>query len=180
MRASIMTTAAIAALLASSGAPHRIYGQTPPKPEAAAAVVASEATAIVESVDKHARQVLLHLPEDTLLTLTVPPDVKSIDLLKPGDHVAVKYFDATVIHLARTNAAATEKPARGTTENGEFQGVRTVVGVDPSRGTITLADSKNHVETLGMPDPSLLKTVKPGDHVDVTYREAIDVSLEPA
>ena len=90
MRASIMTTAAIAALLASSGAPHRIYGQTPPKPEAAAALVASEATAIVESVDKHARQVLLHLPEDTMLTLTVPPDVKSIDLLKPGDHVAVK------------------------------------------------------------------------------------------
>ena len=53
------------------------------------------------------------------------------------------------------------------------------MGVDQSRGTITLADSKNHVETLGMPDPSLLKTVKPGDHVDVTYREAIDVSLEP-
>jgi hypothetical protein len=54
-----------------------------------------------------------------------------------------------------------------------------VVGVDPSRGTITLADANNYVETLGLPDPSLLKTLKPGDLVDVTYKEAIDVSLEP-
>jgi hypothetical protein len=58
-----------------------------------------------------AGQVLLHLPEDTLLTLTFPPDVKSIDKLKPGDHVAVRNYDATVLHLAKTNAAATEKPA---------------------------------------------------------------------
>jgi len=36
--------------------------------------------------------------------------------------------------------------------------------------------SERTVENAGMPTPSLLKTVKPGDHVDVTYREAIDVS----
>jgi hypothetical protein len=179
MKASMITTVAIATLLVGSGAPHALYGQIPPKPEAAAVVVASEARAVVENVDKQARQVLLHLPEDTLLTLTVPPDVKSIDKLKPGDHVAVRYYDATVLHLAKTNATATEKPAPRPSANGEIQGVRTVVGVDPSRGTITLADSKNYVETLGVPDPFLLKILKPGDLVDVSYKEAIDVSLEP-
>lgn len=72
MIARIMTTAAITAALVSIGALHTIYGQTPPQPKAAAVVVASEARAVAESVDKQARQVLLHLPEDTLLTLTVP------------------------------------------------------------------------------------------------------------
>lgn len=178
MRARITTTVAITAVLVSIGALHTSYGQTPPQPKAAAVVVASQARAVVETVDKQARQVLLHLPENTLLTLTVPPDVKAIDQLNPGDHVAVTYIDAAVLHLAKTNAVSTETPAHATSENGEIRGVRTVVGVAPSRGTITLADANNHVETLSVPDPSLLKTLKPGDNVDVTYREAIDISLK--
>jgi hypothetical protein len=156
MKAIIISTAAIAGVLVSSGVAHPIYGQTPPKPVAAAVIVASEARAVVESVDKQARQVLLHLPED-----------------------AVKYFDATLIHLVKTTAASTAKPALGTSASGEIKGVRTVVGIDPSRGTITLADARNQVETLGVPDPSMLATLKPGDNVDVIYKEAIDVSLEP-
>jgi Cu/Ag efflux protein CusF len=179
MKAIMISTAAIAAVLVSSGVAHPIYGQTPPKPVAAAVIVASEARAVVESVDKQARQVLLHLPEDALLTLTVPPDVNSIDQLKPGDHVAVKYFDATLIHLVKSTAASTAKPALGTSASGEIKGVRTVVGIDSSRGTITLADARNQVETLGVPDRSMLATLKPGDNVDVIYKEAIDVSLEP-
>jgi Cu/Ag efflux protein CusF len=178
MKTDMIIGVAIVATLIGSDAPNPSYGQTPPKPAAAAVVVASEARAVVESVDSAARQVLLHLPGNTLLTLTVPPGVASIDQLKPGDQVAVKYYDATVIHIAKTNAPSTETSARESA-NDEIQGVRTVVGVDPSRGTITLADAKNHVETLGLPDPSMLKTLKPGDNVDVTYKLAIDVSLEP-
>lgn len=180
MKAGMITTAAIAAVLVSGHMPLPTYGQTPPKPEAAAVAVASEARAVVESVDKQARQVLLHLPDDTLLTLTVPSDVKTIDKLQPGDHVAVTYYDAAVIHLAKTEASATEKAASGGPTKDQIQGVRSVVGVDQSRGTITLADARNHIETLNVPDRSMLRTVKPGDNVDVTYTEAIDISLEPA
>lgn len=179
MQANTMKTVAVAALLVSAGVQHPIHAQTPPKPEAAAIVTASEARAVVEDVDKQARQVLLHLPENTLLTLTVPPDVKGIDKLKPGDQVAVKYYDATILHLAKTDAAPTAQP-KVTPGNGEVQGVRTVVAVDPSRGTVTLADANNHVETLSLPDQPIVKTLKPGDKVDVTYKEAIDVSLDTA
>jgi Cu/Ag efflux protein CusF len=179
MKTSIITTVATAVVLISSNGALPTYSQTPSNPQAAAVVVASEARAVVESVDKEANQVLLRLPEDALLTLTVPPEVKSVDTLKPGDRVGVRYYDATILHLAMTSAAATENPAPGASANGEIQGVRTVVGVDPSRGTVTLADAKNHVEALSMPDSSVLKTLKPGDHVEVTYKEAIDVSLVP-
>ena len=135
MKAGIITTAAIAAVLVSGHISLPAYGQTPPKPDGTAVVVASEAGAVVESVDKQARQVLLHLPDDTLLTLTVPLDVKTIDKLKPGDHVAVTYYDAAVIHLAKTEASATEKPASGESTKGQIQ------GVIPTR-------EKNHSSTL--------------------------------
>jgi hypothetical protein len=177
MKAGMIATAAIAAVLVSSAARHSTNGQTPPEPVVAASVVASEARAVVESVDKQARQVLLHLPDNTLVTVSVPPDVTSIDELKPGDHVAARYYDATVIHLARTNAASTDTAAPSA--NGDIHGVRTVLAVDPAHGSVTLADAKNHIETLGLPDPSLLQTLKPGDHVDVTYKQAVDISLGP-
>ena len=85
-----------------------------------------------------------------------------------------------MIHLAKTEASATGNAASGGPTKDQIQGVRTVVGVDQSRSTITLADARNHIETLNVPDRSMLRTVKPGDNVDVTYTEAIDISLEPA
>jgi hypothetical protein len=79
MKASMITSMTIATALISSGAPHVALGQTSSGPEAAAVIVASETHAVVENIDKQVRQVLLHLPEDTLLTLTVPPEVKTIE-----------------------------------------------------------------------------------------------------
>lgn len=179
MKTTPLASAAIAAMLIGSAGPHSVIAQTPPKPAAAAVVVASEAQAVVESVDKQARQVLLHLPDSSLLTLHVPPNVTSIDQLQPGDHVAVRYVEAAVVHLAKTDAAVTAAPAPGAPGNGEIQGVRTVVGVNPSRGTITLADAGNHVETVATHDPSVASTLQPGDHVDVTYKEGVVISLTP-
>ena len=161
MKTAAITTAAIAVVFLSSAAPHPTYAQARPAPSTAAVVVASEAQAAVETVDRQARQVLLHLPDNTLLTLTVPPQVKSIDRLQPGD------------------AAATEELGAGTSANGEINGVRTVVGTSPARGTVTLADAKGHVETLGVHDASALNTLQPGDRVAVTYKEAVAISLDP-
>jgi hypothetical protein len=45
--------------------------------------------------------------------------------------------------------------------------------------TVTLADTNKHVETLGMHDASMLKTLKPGDDVEVTYKEAVVIDLQP-
>ncbi|HYZ63938.1 MAG TPA: hypothetical protein VE650_15935 [Acetobacteraceae bacterium] len=174
-----LATAAIAAVLMSGAGAGSVFGQTPPTPQAAAVVVASDAQAVVESVDKQARHVLLHLPDNTLVTLKVPPEVKTIDQLKPGDHVAVRYLDAAVVHLNKTSAAATEQPALGTAGSGDIQGVRTVVGVNPSRGTLTLADAGNHVETVSTNDRSMLSSVRPGDRVDITYKEGVVISLTP-
>jgi hypothetical protein len=161
------------------GALQPVRGQQAPPPPAAAVIVAVDSRAVVESVDKQARQVLVHLPDDTLVTLNVPRQVKGIESLKPGDHVAVKYVDAAIIHLAKTQEKATAEPAAGEASKDQIHGVRTVVGINPSADTVTLADAKNHLLTLGVPDPSVLQSLHPGDNVDVAYREAVVISVEP-
>jgi Cu/Ag efflux protein CusF len=182
VQTKLIAALATAGILIGGGALRPSYAQTPPKPETAGIVVVSEARAVVESVDPQARQVLLHLPDRSLVTLNVPPEIGTIDRLKPGHHVAVKYVNAVAINLAKTSTASTAEPAPGRASAGEIQGVRTVVGVDPSRQTVTLADSNNHTRTLGVNDQSMLETLKPGDNVEVTYKEAvlIDLDLVPA
>jgi Cu/Ag efflux protein CusF len=179
VQTKLIAALATTGILIGGDAPRPSYAQTPPKPETAGVVVVSEARAVVENVDPQARQVLLHLPDSSLVTLNVPPDIRSIDRLKPGDHVAVKYVDAVAINLANTKTASTAEPAPGPASAGDIRGVRTVVGVDPSRQTVTLADSENHTQTLGVHDQSMLKTLKPGDNIDVTYKEAVIISIEP-
>ncbi len=179
MQTKLIAAAAMIGVVIGGGALQPIFAQTPPKPEAAAVTVVSEARAVVENVDPPARQVLLHLPDSSLLTVNVPPDVMAIDRLKPGDHVAVRYIDAAVINLVKTKDASNAEPTPGTASQGEIRGIRTVVGVDPSRQTVTLANSQNHTQTLGVHDQSMLKSLKSGDNVNVTYKEAILISLVP-
>ncbi len=168
MQTKLIAVAAMTGVFISVGALRSICAQIPPKPEAATIAVVSEARAAVESVDPHARQVLLHLPDSSLVTLNVPPDIGTIDRLRSGDHVAVRYIDAAVIDIAKTNVASNSEPTPGPASKGEIRGVSTVVGVDPSHQTVTLVDSQNRTQTLGVHDQSMLNTLKPGDNIDVT------------
>ena len=65
-------------LVGAQGGWQSAFSQPNPSPTAAAVVVAQEKTtaAIVEDVDPQARHVLLRLPDDTLVTLKVGPEVR--------------------------------------------------------------------------------------------------------
>jgi hypothetical protein len=55
-----------------------------------------------------------------------------------------------------------------------------VVGVDPKRKTISLRGPKGNVVALDVQNPDHFKVVKKGDQVEVTYTEALAMSVEPA
>ena len=55
-----------------------------------------------------------------------------------------------------------------------------VIGVDPKKKTITLKGPKGNVVTLDVQNPDQFKVVKKGDQVEVTYTEALALSVEPA
>ena len=76
----IFTLTAGFLLVGAQGGWQSAFSQAHPSPTAAAVVVAQERTtaAIVEDVDPQARHVLLRLPDDTLVTIKVGPEVKNL------------------------------------------------------------------------------------------------------
>jgi hypothetical protein len=55
-----------------------------------------------------------------------------------------------------------------------------VTAVDPKKSTITLKGPRGNVVTLDVHNPDQFKVVKKGDQVEVTYTEALALSVEPA
>jgi hypothetical protein len=146
----------------------------------------AEAAAAVETVDRQARQVLLRLPDQSLVTLNAGPGLQNLDQLKPGDHVLAKYIEAAAVRLTIPNgvhgapvSAAASAPA---TAGEQIHNVSKVVAVDQPRNTLSFTDTNNKVQTIVLHDPStiaVLKTLKTGDPVEITYTESVAVSLIP-
>ena len=55
-----------------------------------------------------------------------------------------------------------------------------VVAVDPKASTITVKGPKGNLVTLDVQNPDQFKVVKKGDQIEVTYTEALALSVEPA
>lgn len=141
---------------------------------------------MVETVDPQARQVLLRLPDHSLVTLNARPGVQDLDQLKPGDQVLAKYIEAAAVRLSNPTgdhgapaSAAASAPA---TAGEQVHNVSKVVAVDEPRNTLSFADNNDKMQTVVVHDPStvaVLKTLKTGDPVDITYTGGIAVSLTP-
>ena len=58
--------------------------------------------------------------------------------------------------------------------------VAEVTAVDPAKSTITLKGPKGKEVTLNVQNPDQFKVVKKGDQVEVTYTEALALSVESA
>jgi hypothetical protein len=65
-----------------------------------AAAKAVEVTATVESIDYHTRKVTLKGPEGKLASVSVGPEVKQFDEIKPGDTVVARYLEAASIKVS--------------------------------------------------------------------------------
>jgi hypothetical protein len=147
------------------------------------AVGAEKTTAaVVEDVDPTARQILLRLPDQTLVTLKVGPTV-DISGLKPGDHISARYVAAKLdeIHQVAGSSAPIEDMKPGS--QGMVEGNTTIVAVDPTGRSISFIGPQNTVETIAVAGNAMIQAVTklvPGDKAAVTYTPAIVVSFQAA
>jgi len=162
------------------------------EPGKATAVRAAKISAQVVSIDKETRTVTLKGPKGRVVDVVAGDEVRNFDQIQLGDFVVVRYAQALTLELRKTKAAGgdinvQEEGARA--EPGEKPGVAgarqitaiaDVIGVDPQKSTITLKGPRGNVVTLNVQNPDQFKVVKKGDQVDVTYTEAVALSVEPA
>jgi len=157
-----------------------------------------EATATVTAIDMANHFVTIQGPEGNFAVIRVTDQVKNLPQVKIGDKVDIKYYRsaaASIVKLdddtelgvvevagAKATAAAGEMPAGAiglkVTRRAE------VVFVDPYQKFISFQSPDRGLRKISLKDrPDLqhyLKELKKGDVVEVTYTEAMAISVEPA
>jgi hypothetical protein len=162
------------------------------EPGKATAVRAAEISAQVVAIDKSTRTVTLKGPRGNAVDVVAGDEVRNFDQIKLGDFVVVRYAQALTLELRKTKGGAGDLTVREDTARArpgerpaaagarQITAIADVIAVDPKKSTITLKGPRGNVVTLDVRNPDQFKVVKKGDQVDVTYTEAIALSVEPA
>ena len=152
-----------------------------------------QATASVTAIDQATRMVTLKTANGKELTTQVSPDVKNLKQVKVGDVVNVTYTEAYAVRLNPTNAKPSdaasaaavaqpgEKPAGAA---GDMVTISAKVkAINLKDNTVTFKGPKGNLRTVAVQDPTYqaaLKKLKVGDVVEITYAEAVAITVEPA
>jgi hypothetical protein len=162
------------------------------EPGKAAVVRAAELSAQVIGIDKATRTLTLKGPKGNVVDVVAGDEVKNFDQIKLGDLVVARYAEAITLELRKTKAsagdvavreeAARAKPGERPAVAGGRQvtAIADVTAVDPKKSTITLKGPRGNEVTLNVQNPEQFKVVKKGDQVEVTYTEALALSVEAA
>jgi WD40 repeat protein len=157
-----------------------------------------EVTATVEGVDGNSRVVTLRGTDGDSIAMQVSPSVRNFAQVRTGDRVVVRYYTGLAAELRRRGdgSGETEEPVTTTALGRAPEGDRPagVVGTKTHRTVrITNVNKRNHIVTFygsdgisrSMPirtpqGREFIRKLKVGDEVDVTYTEAVAISVEAA
>jgi hypothetical protein len=151
-----------------------------------------EVSAQVLAIDKATRTLTLKSPKGEVVDVVAGEEVRNFDQIKVGDNVVARYVAALTLELKKTKVAAGDPTIRegmAKAQPGErpavagarqITAIADVTAVDPQKSTITLKGPRGNVMTLNVLNPDQFKVVKKGDQVEVTYTEALALTVEPA
>lgn len=145
----------------------------------------------IDAVDKTNRTVTLKGPRGGTVTLDVK-DPKKLDTVAVGDPVVAAFIEALALQVKKvpgatpgvsvTEARATSNP--GETPSGavgrEVVVTATITAVDRKAQTVTIKGPGGNTETIKVKDAANLKGVEAGDVAELTYTQALAVTLDRA
>jgi len=161
------------------------------EPGKAAAAATTSMTAKVIAVDAAQRTVTLQSASGKTRTIEVGDHVRNFDQIKVGDTVHAQYTRAVALELKKgavstagpvEEAAITPPPAAGAKPGGtvahKVTAMAEVSAINAAKHRVTLKGSKGDEVEVDVQDPEQLKNIKVGDHVQVTYLEALAISVK--
>jgi hypothetical protein len=146
----------------------------------------------VTAVDYTQRTVTIMGKNGNVLTIDVASSVTRFDQVKVGDIIEIEYYDRVNVRLkppgepdVDRTIPATKTPAPGLLPGGTLAAQRvatvTITGWDPATRTISFTGPRGTAYSrrlLDTTDPSIVAGLKQGDRVDVTWTEAVRVSMK--
>ena len=153
-----------------------------------------EVTATVDAIDLATRTVTVTDGAGNEYVVEAGPEVRNLAQVKVGDEVVVSYYSALAAELKKpgeSDHTVHAEAAAGRAPEGERpaaaagkQVTMTIVieSVDAAENTVTFT-GPNGLRTVLVETPAgqeFIKQLKKGDEVEVTYTEALAISVEPA
>ncbi len=145
-------------------------------------------TATVESIEASTRTVTLKNRTARSSPTVAPDTFKQFSTLKIGDTVQARYYENLVLRVKKpgekdvdaAQAAATPSATAGGTQAKQRTITATITAIDDKVPSITFSGPNGWKYSSRVEDKKALATVKVGDKVDITWTEALLLSLEPA
>lgn len=183
-RFSFLSTSMLALSVVSLGcASNRPKGTHETRVEGAAIMT-------VEHVDVPNRLVTVRQASGDTLTVYVDPSVKTFPQASVGDRVRVKYVESMAFELKKSGepihgvqVVETSKPAPGRPSGSTSTEIKATVrieSVDQGGSKVTFTGPRGR-RSVQISDPGMrdyAKQLRSGDSVEVTYKEALAISLE--
>lgn len=142
----------------------------------------------VEAIDHKARTLTLKDAAGELVTVDVSAAVERFDAIKVGDKVTATYYDNVTVRLKKPGEAPVNTlegaltPGAGAKPVGTLAAQRTMTAridaIDLKAPSISFSGPNGWKYSRRVTDKSVLKQVKVGDHVDFTWTEALQLTVE--
>ena len=148
------------------------------------------ATAIVKAIDLKTRRVTLQRADGSTVKFVAGDEVRNLPQVKVGDEVTVTYYDSLAFEVKKPGDAvpgASVAEEIGRAKAGEKPGAAsarvttvtaTIAGIDKTAKTVTLRTPDGEMTTIKARNPDNLNRVAVGDLVEITYTEALAISVE--
>jgi len=145
-------------------------------------------TATVEGIETASRSVTVKKTDGTYDQLYAPESFKAFDKLKIGDKITAKYYDNVVLNVKKAGEAAVDKSSSAVTKaTGGGAGTAahqrtitaTITAIDMNVPSIAFSGPNGWKYSSRVEDKAALGKVKVGDKVDITWTQAMILSLEP-
>lgn len=192
MKTANILKGSLLAILASVLSSVALADTTPNEPVVNSRLQTVDAT--IAAIDPASRSVTLNGPNG-LVTVQVGKQAKNFDTLKVGDKVTVSYYQGLAARMKPGDAAKAAAPVgsefvspAGPGKVGGTAGVSvttnvTIQAIDLPSNTVSFKRSDGSVHVIAVNTAKMkkfIRTLKPGDVVEVTYTESIAIDVKPA
>jgi hypothetical protein len=148
------------------------------------------AKARVKALNQQTRLVTLERADGSEVTLYADNTVRNLAQVEVGDEVTATFYESIAYEVKKPGTTAPgatvaeeavrarpgEKPAGAGARMTTV--VATITNIDKAAGTVTLQGPAGRATTIKARDPRNLERVAVGDLVEITYTEAVAVSVE--
>ena len=147
-------------------------------------------TATIESIDAATRMLSLKKADGQHVDVRVPADVKRFSTLKVGETISATYYENIVLILKPSTtteppvdkASTARTPATTGARAGTIASQQTITAtidaIDMKVPSISFKGPRGWVYSSKVEDREALSKVKVGDRVDITWTEALLLSVD--